>query len=116
MNVRPPIVILKGARGRKKFLDDYPLEAGEFLVEVSDRQLEKRSYFVVPMCEDATIVAKMPTIVRKALFAEGCEVRFKTIYKVRKLRGLERCVMLETGEVIDTRVLSLFVVKRGAVA
>lgn len=110
---RPPTLILKGAQGRRQFIEDYPLEKGEFLVEVNDRYMKERAFLVSPVCPEAVVVARFLPMVRGAMFADGSETRLKTIYKVKVLRGLERCVDLESGEEKEQRMLSLFVVKRG---
>lgn len=111
-SVKPRIVVT-GANGRRHLIEEYPLKAGEFLVEVTDRVLEERAYLVAPIDPDAEVVAKFMPVLRKALFADGAELRLKTIYKVKKLRGIERCLEPRTGKIIDTRMLSLFVIKRG---
>lgn len=108
-----PRIVVKGANGRRRLIEDYPLQPGEFLVEVTDRILEERSYLVAPVDPGAEVVATFTPMLRKALFADGAELRLKTIYKVKKLRGIERCLQPKSGEIIDTRVLSLFVIKRG---
>jgi hypothetical protein len=112
-DVAKPRVVVKGANGRRQLIEDYPLGPGEFLVEVTDRVLEERAYLVAPNDPEAEVVAKFTPMLRKALFADGAELRLKTIYKVKKLRGIERCLEPKTGKILDTRVLSLFVIKRG---
>lgn len=106
-------IVVKGANGRRHLIEEYPLAPGEFLVEVTDRILEHRACLVTPNDPDAEIVASFPPMLRKALFADGAEMRLKTIYKVKKLRAVERSLEPKTGNVLDSRVLSLFVIKRG---
>jgi hypothetical protein len=108
-----PRVLVKGANGRRQLIDEFPLAPGEYLVEVTDRITEERAYLVAPVDPQAEVVARFIPQLRKALFADGAELRLKTIYRVRQLRGLERCIEARTGDELDSRVLSLFVIKRG---
>lgn len=114
--IAKPRVLVKGANGRRQLIDEFPLGPGEFLVEVTDRITEERAYLVAPVDPQAEVVARFIPQLRKALFADGAELRLKTIYRVQQLRGLERCIEARSGEELDSRVLSLFVIKRGPAA
>lgn len=105
-------VVVKSSTARKKLIEEVPLDDGEFLVEVTDRITENGASFVQPVDPSAEVVARFLPELRKALFEEGAEMRFKTIYKVRELRGIERTLKAPSGDVVDTRPLNLFVIKR----
>ena len=109
-------IVVKGANGRRHLIEEYPLAAGEFLVEVTDRLTDQHAFLVQPVDGHAEVVGKFVPVLRKALFSDGAELRLKTIYKVHELKGVERTVDQKTGDVLETRILNLFVIKRGDAA
>jgi hypothetical protein len=111
LNVKPRVVV-KGATGRRHLIENYALEKGEYLVEVTDRITEHNAFLVQPTDPRAEVVGKFVPVLRKALFSDGAELRIKTIYKVRELKGIERTLDGKTGRVIESRMLNLFVIKR----
>lgn len=108
-----PRVVVTGASGRRSLIEDYPLAAGEYLVEVTDRITDQYAYLVQPVDSAAEVVGKFIPMLRKALFSDGAELRMKAIYKVRELKGIERTVDAKTGNSVESRTLNLFVIKRG---
>lgn len=108
-----PRVVVTGATGRRALIEDYPLAAGEYLVEVTDRITDNHAYLVQPVDSRAEVVGKFIPVLRKALFADGAELRMKAIYKVHELKGIERTIDSKSGDTIESRVLNLFVIKRG---
>ena len=112
MDTPKPRVVVKGATGRRHLIENYPLVQGEYLVEVTDRITEHNAFLVQPTDPHAEVVGKFVPVLRKALFSDGAELRIKTIYKVRGLKGIERTLDGKTGQVIESRLLNLFVIKR----
>ena len=108
-----PRVVVTGAAGRRHLIEGFPLAAGEFLVEVTDRITPDQAYLVQPVDAAAEVVGKFVPVLRKALFSDGAELRMKSIYKVRELKGIERSLDARTGDTLETRLLNLFVIKRG---
>lgn len=106
-------LVVKSVAARRRLIEEYGLEPGEYLVEVTDRITETGAFLVQPVDQGAEVVARFPPVLRKALFEEGAELRMKTIYKVHELRGIERTVAAPSGDVVETRPLNLFVIKRG---
>lgn len=112
VNALKPRVVVKGATGRRHLIENYPLAKGEYLVEVTDRITEHNAFLVQPTDPRAEVVGKFVPVLRKALFSDGAELRIKTIYRVRELKGIERTLDAKSGHVIESRMLNLFVIKR----
>lgn len=106
-------LVVKSVAARRRLIEEYGLDHGEYLVEVTDRITDHGAYLVQPIDDSAEVVARFVPVLRKALFEDGAELRLKTIYKVRQLRGIERTVASPSGDVVESRPLNLFVIKRG---